>query len=74
MSLKASINAATITMILMGVLFSFFTYTSKSWIEEINTLEPRVNRLETKFIEEEKNTDRRLVSIEVKIDRLLERK
>jgi len=74
MSLKASINAATITMILMGILFSFFTYTSKSWIEGMNTLEPRVNRLETKFIEEEKNTDRRLVSIEIKIDRLLERK
>jgi len=64
-------------MLLLGVLFSYFTYTSKNWVESVNTdllwaravVAPKVERIQA----EQETSVRRLDRMEQKIDQILDK-
>lgn len=82
MSLKATINMATATLVVMSILFAFFTWSSKSWVEGVNAqildhehsitaVQPRLTKIETENTMHWSETERRLSGIEVKLDKVL---
>lgn len=82
MTLKSSINMATATLILMSLLFAYFTWSSKNWVESVNAqittqeeryvaVQPRLTKIEVENSMHWQETDRRLQTIETKIDRVL---
>lgn len=82
MTLKGSINMATATLIAISLLFAFFTWSSKSWIEGVNAqmlveerrfteIQPKIAKIETEGQMHWAEVDRRLAAIESKIDRVL---
>lgn len=82
MSLKSSINMATATLILMSLLFAYFTWSSKNWVESVNAqittaeqryveVQPRLTKIETENSMRWQETDRRLMGIENKLEKVL---
>lgn len=82
MTLKTSVNIATLTVLTSTILFGFFTYTGKQWVENVNaavsenrgineTQSLKIDRLETEGKMRWTDVERRLGGIETKIDRIL---
>jgi len=82
MTLKGSINLASAILVFTGVLFAFFTFTSKRWIDTIESKigtqeaaaynsERRIIKLESEFPLKWMEVDRRLQSIDEKLERML---
>ena len=82
MGLKASINMATATLIVISILFAYFTWSSKTWIENVDAqlvvqeqrfveIQPRLTKIEVVDGMHWQDTDRRLTGIEGKLDKVL---
>ena len=83
MTLRGSINMASAVLILTGILFAYFTFSTKRWIEGIESrinmqesmaqnIAPKIVKIESESSVKWIDMERRLGSIETKLDRILE--
>lgn len=77
MTLRGTMNMASATLLVTTLLFAFFTWTSRKWVDSVDTtlatLGPRVDKIETVAAVKWESTDHRLDSIEKKMDVLIAR-
>lgn len=83
MTLRGALNVSSAVMIVASLLMTFFSYTIKSWVEDVNAeiknakqlelkMEPRLTKVEAEQRLTWDNIDRRLQGIEKNIDKLIE--
>ncbi len=67
MTIRGALNLTSVLLILCNLLFVFSIWVSKSWVENVQALEPRVMKLETTLELELRGIRRELQEIKQKI-------
>lgn len=77
MTLRGTMNLASGMMLVITLLFAYATWSSKKWIEGVDStfeqLKPKITQLESITSIQWHETERRFDAIESKIDKILDR-